>query len=221
MTLAAFQSLIDNLVRDQSSDLSEADRDQARGLAVARYSTDRPRPAIEAVTAAGAIHLALPDGWDAEFSRLSGVEVPDSISPVPVGSALEQTLSGWKIRIEQAFSAGTVLHVRYTIPHVVDESEDTIPLKDRAAVAKWAGALLLDQLATYYAGDRDSVIDADTVNWQSKSRDFASRATDLRKQYYEHLGIDTKRAVPAGAVVNLDRMDSRGNDRLIHSRRYR
>jgi hypothetical protein len=221
MALADFQSLIDNLVRDQSSDISTDDRDQALELAVVRYSTDRAIEAVEEVTAAGAIHLALPDGWDPGFSRLTAVEIPDGADGCKIGSALELTLSGWKIRMEQAFTSGTVLHVRYTLPHAVDGSTDTIPLADRAAVAKWAAALLLDQLATLYAGDRDPVIAADSASWASKSRDYAARAKDLRSQYLDHLGIDPKRTVAAGAVVDFDRDSSLGFDRLVHNRRRR
>jgi hypothetical protein len=221
MALADFQSLIDNLVRDQSSDISTDDRDQALELAVVRYSTDRAIEAVEEVAAAGTIHLALPEGWDPGFSRLTAVEIPDGADGCEVGSALELTLSGLKIRMEQAFTSGTVLHVRYTLPHAVDDSTDTVPLADRAAVAKWAAALLLDQLATLYAGDRDPVIAADSANWASKSRDYASRAKELRTQYLDHLGIDPKRTVAAGAVVDFDRDSSLGFDRLVHNRRRR
>jgi hypothetical protein len=43
----------------------------------------------------------------------------------------------------------------------------------------------------------------------------------LRKRYFDDLGIDPKRNVAAGAVVNLNMASSVGRDRITHPRRYR
>lgn len=221
MALADFQTLTDNLVRDDGGEIAVADRDQAIDLAVVRYSTDRPQTAIEAVVSAGGVFLDLPAGWKADFSRLTAVEIPDGDDATEIGAILDQRLSGWRIRLDRSLVAGETAHVRFTVAHVLDAGDDTVPLKDREAVSGWAAALLLEQLASLYSGHRQPTINADTVDWQSKGRDYAARAKRLRESYLDHLGIDPKRTVPAGAVVNFDQYDSQGRDRLVHTQRRR
>lgn len=221
MALADYQSLTDNLVRDDGGEITADDRNQAIDLAAIRYSTDRPRATIESMVSAGGVFLDLPDGWDADFSRLTAVEIPTGDGATPIGAMLDQGLNGWRIRLDRTLIAGETVHVRFTIAHVLDAENDTIPLKDREAVSGWAAALLLEQLASLYSGHRQPTINADSVDWQSKGRDFASRAKRLRESYLDHLGVDPKRNVPAGVVVDFDQFDSQGRDRLIHTQRRR
>jgi len=221
VALSDFQDLVDSLVRDESGTITTDERDAAIGLAVVRYSTDRPVPAIEEVTAAGGVFLPLPEGWEANFSRLRGLALSDGQDPQPINGAVELGLAGERIRLELALAADTTVIVKFTVKHAVDAGGDTVPVTDREAVASWAAALCLEQLASLYAGDRQPTIPASTVDWQSKSRDYAGRAKTLRQAYLDHLGIDPKRTVPSGTVVNLDMNDSRGNDRIVHRGRYR
>lgn len=215
MALADFQSLVSNLIRDYSGEIADADRDQALSLAVTRYSTDRPLTRIEAVQSGGTSALPLPAGWEDSFSALRALAIPGNGE---IAGKVEQTITGTVIRTAAAIRSGTDIHVSFTVQHVLSENDDTIPPADREAVASWAAALLLEQLASYYAGAKQSTIDADSVDWQSKSRDFAGRAARLRKLYQDHLGIDPKRNVPAAAVVDLNRPNSLGRSRLIKGR---
>lgn len=225
MSLTDYQTLTDSLVRDDSGEISDADRDRAIGLAVIRYSTDRPRPIIEAVESAGGVFLDLPAGWEVDFSRLTSVEIPDGAAPdgetTPIEAMTDQGLLGLRIRLARSLAVGQSAHVRFTAAHVLDVNDDTIPSQDREAVAGWAAALLFEELASLYSGHRQPTIQADSVDWQSKGRDFAARAKRLRESYLNHLGIDMKRTVPAGAVVNFNQLDSRGQDRLLHPQRRR
>jgi hypothetical protein len=116
---------------------------------------------------------------------------------------------------------GEMVRATYTIAHVLDAAEDTVPVGDQEPVASYAAAMLLDMLASLYSGDSDSTIQADSVNHQSKAGEFAARARTLRKRYFDDLGIDQKRNQAAGVVVNLDMASSLGRDRLTHPRRYR
>ena len=133
-------------------------------MAVIRYSTDRPRSAVEAASSSGDLFLDLPSGWETDFSRLTAVQIPDAGmgKTGTIGAALEG-LAGWRIRLERTRAAGDVMHVHFTIAHQLGESEDTIPLRDREAVSGWAAALLLEQLASLYSGHRQPTIQADLV----------------------------------------------------------
>lgn len=226
MPLADYQALVDDLVRDDTGKIVTADRDEAIARAVARYSKDRPRTKVEDVSAPGGNKLNLPAGWQTDFSELRGIEYP--IGDVPP-SLLEQdsyslysTPSGQEIQLINAINAGQSVRVSYTIRHVVDATpSDTIRADDREPVCAYAASILLDQLAAYFTGSSDPTIQADSVDRKSKGSDYASRARALRDRYYKDLGLDEKRNVAAGTVVDLDMADSQGRDRLLHGRKYR
>lgn len=224
--LADYQALVDDLVRDDTGKIALTDRDEAIARAVARYGKDRPRVKVEDVAAPGGNKLNLPPGWQADFSELRSIEYPIGKTPP---NFLEQgsfaryiTPAGDEIKIVSAINAGQSVRINYTIRHVLDVANDTIRPDDREPVSAWAAALLLDQLAALFSGNSDkSTIQADAVEHGGKSREYASRASALRKRYFDELGLDPKKNVAAGTVVNLDMADSQGRDRLLHPRRFR
>jgi len=224
VSLADYQTLVDNLVRDDSGKIVTADRDEAIARAASRYSKDRPQTKVEDVVTTGDNTLPLPTAWEAGFSAIISLEYPVGDVPPsiiePASYSLYDSPSGQVIMIKTAVGTGKTVRAAFTIAHVVGAS-DTTPEGDREAIAAWAAALLGGQLASIYSGDSDSTIQADSVDHGGKARDFAIRASSLRKRYFDELGIDPKRNVAAGVVVDLDMRDSRGNDRLTHPGRYR
>lgn len=226
MALADFQNLVDDLVRDDTGKITVADRDQAIGLAVERYGKDRPRSKVEDVAAlvTGQV-LPLPAGWQADFSKIVSLEHPiGEIPPALLGSdahRLYDTPTTTQVLLAVVLQAAEQVRATYTVRHTLDAVTDTLPVQDREAVSSWAAALLLDQLASLFSGDSDSTIQADSVDHNSKAREFAARARSARKRYFDELGIDPKRNVAAGAVVDLDLRDSHNRDRLTHPGRFR
>ncbi|MGO1078334.1 hypothetical protein [Inquilinus sp. CA228] len=223
MALADLRTLVDAQVRDESTVIAEADRNDAIGLAVVRYTEDRPRVIVVDTDAPGGQRLPLPAEWEDGGSRVIGIETPiGQIPPAHLASEdwqLYQGPVGEEVLLRQAVAAGAdAVRWRITIAHVLDDTTNTVPLRDREAVACWAAALLLDELAAYYAGQRDTTIESDRVDWGSKSSDYAKRAAALRKRYMNHLGIEDKRSAPAGTVVTFRDQDSRGQDRLLRRR---
>jgi hypothetical protein len=223
MALANFQELIDDLARDPSGAVSDAARDRALEHAVLKYSLDRPRSIKADAEGVGSPLVPMPAEYDPDFSAVLGVERVYS-RPVALDNedwSLYQGTAGWHLMFGQVMDAQDTVRVAFTAPHIVSIDQDTIPAADREAVCNWAAALILQQLATEYAGDRQSTIQADSVDHATKSRDYAARAVVSRNLYYEHLGIDPKRTAPAGTVIDWDTRDSRGQDRLTHPRVYR
>jgi len=225
MALQDLQTLVDRMVRADASSVTTGDRDEAIRAAVARYSKDRPRLKVEDVAAAGGIFLALPQGWDGEVSALVELEHPIDADPpsriTPAEVAVEAIPSGQRFRLPRSITAGQQVRVRYTVPHVVDADTDTVPAADREAVAAYAGAHLLDQLAAEKSGDIDSSIGAANINRATPAQEYAARAKDLRRRYMTGLGLNPDRVAPAGAVVSLPSSDSLGRTRLLHPRRPR
>lgn len=223
--LTDFETLVEAAARDDASKLTPAEISSAITQAVARYSKDRPRQKVEDIVAPGGNLLPLPAAWEADFSQLNSLEYPIGNVPPAIIEAgawsMYATPTGWSIQVMAAIGAAQQVRVSYTIAHVLTGAADTIPVNDRESVSSYAAAILLDQLATLYSNDQDSTIKADSVQHISKAGEFARRASVLRKRYFDDLGIDPKRNVAAGAVVNLNMASSVGRDRITHPRRYR
>jgi len=225
MVLQDFQTLVDRMVRADASSVTTSDRDEAIRAAVARYSKDRPLLKVEDVAAVGGRFLGLPAGW-AEGCALVELEHPIDADPPALLTtaevAVETVPSGQRFRLLFSLSPGDQVRVRYTAPHVVDADTDTVPAADREAVAAWAGAHLLDQLAAEKSGDIDASIGAANVSRATPAQEYAARAKELRRRYLNGLGIDPNRVPPAGAVVALPpSTDNLGRPRLLHPRGLR
>lgn len=225
MALSDFQSIVDDLLRDDAERITTTQRDTAIATAVARYSKDRPRQKVEDITAAGGNSLPLPTAWQDDFSRITSLESPiGSVPPRMIGSgsfSMYAAPNGVSILLADALSENAIVRATFSIAHEVSLDADTVPMGDRELTCCLAAASLCDQLAGFYSGDSDSTIKADGVNHQSKASEFASRAKSLRKRYLDELGIDEKKNVAAGVVVDLDLSNSQGGQRLIHGQRWR
>ncbi|MDA8107565.1 MAG: hypothetical protein M0015_02920 [Betaproteobacteria bacterium] len=223
--LADYETLVQNLVRDDANRLALQDIDDAIALALLRYSKDRPQTKVEDVTPTNTTTLPLPNAWEADFSALKSLEYPVGENPPeyiePSRYSMYQDPTAITIKLIDAVDAARDVRAAFTIAHVLDATHDTIPLADREAAACWAGALLCDQLAAFYSGGADSTIQADSVRQQSKSQEYASRAKALRKRYLDELGVEEKTAVAASSVAVVTPTDSRGQARITHSSEYR
>lgn len=219
--LSDFYQLVGQLAQDGQNRLSQTDLDTALAAAVNRYSQDQPRRAVEDVAATASGHfLDLPAGWVADFSHLVAVEYPvGHIPPAELRSGqwdLYAAPDGTKLMIFGGVVAGDVLRLTYTLPHGLSATDDTIPPSHREPVGCWAAALLCEQLATFYAGDSDSSLGADKVDFTHPSREYGKRADVLRKRYFDALGIDPKKCQAAGVNVSFAGKNSLGGTRLTH-----
>ncbi len=224
--LVDYQTLVTELVRDDAGKILVAERDRAIAAAVLRYSSDKPRTKVQDVTPESSQLLPLPAAWEEGFSDLLELEHPiGNVPPTLIAQdryGLYQDPAATKIQVVDGVAvAANSVRASFTIKHVVDAATDTIPLQHREPVACWGAASLCDQLAAFYSSGTDSTLQADSVEQRSKAQEYALRAKTLRKRYLDEIGIEEKKGAAAGAVVNLDFSDSRGEDRITHARRYR
>lgn len=223
MSLADFQSRVDDLVRDKDGVISSTQRGLAIDDAVRRYSQDFPRQVTVDLTSAGGQGLALPAGWQTGYSQALAFEYPiDEVpaSEIPLGEVkTRQRPSGLAFELPESLPAAAVVRVTYTQRHAVDESTDTVPEDHRLAVCCWAAAILCGELHAYYATESAPTLGADTADHQGKSERFRTRQRDLSAQYCRDLGVQEKRPQHGHAVVPLQRNDSQGNPRLFRGRR--
>ena len=221
MALADFQNLFADLIRDVDAVIVDGERDRAIDLAAQRYSSDRPRRLIADITADGANQLDPPADWLDGFSRLLQAEYPlAEVPPAYLASGrygVYESPAGEKIQFLDAPAAAADVRLTFTAKHVLGAAEDTIPERDREAVASYAAAVALDQLATRHAADGEPTIQADSVNGQSKGQAYASRARSLRQRYFEVMGEKPNRQAPAAAIVDVDLTSGQGGrDLLFH-----
>lgn len=189
MALTDYQQLVDSMVRDQSSHLSTGDRDEAIALAVLRYGADAPRELLEDVTWPAAGYTApLPVGW-VQGSYITSAEYPIGEQPVAtIDLVAYRTPSGEELMSADAMPLGAVVRIGYSVPHALGGANDTIPSVHREALASYAAHLLCKQLAAYHSSDRDSSINADSSNSDSRARNWAARSREYRAAYYAGIG---------------------------------
>jgi hypothetical protein len=221
--LIDYQTLLNSLVRDDKAIVTATDIDKAIQLAVVRYSTDFPLLKIADLASNTTANLPVPTDWDTGFSSIASIESPLGGVPPTVLNVEQYCLysdpTGMTVLF--AFIPTDTVRLSYTLPHTVTDTIDTIKPLYREAVTCWAAAWCCDQLASYYASASDSTIQADHVQRNSQSADYARLAKNYRERYFSELGIEEKKLVSASAVVDLDLQNSRNQDRFIHSNRYR
>lgn len=218
------RQLVDDLTRDFAGRLSEGARDRAIGLAVVQYGKDRPLARVTDLTAAplgaDAAQLPLPPGWEIGASQALMIEHPiGCIPPRTIANHTWATLitpTGPQIGLPAGARVGGIFRLTWTQPHAVDDVVDTIPAQDREAVAQYAAALLLDQVATMVSGDGSPTIKSDSVDHGEKGPNYAKRAETARARYHELLGIDRKRTRPASVTVSRPLPASTGGERLLN-----
>ena len=213
MQKADWFTLINGMAPDEGERLTDEDRENALALAVIRYGTDRPRPEAADVVTQDGYTVPLPEGWQPDYSRVTGIELPGSVPPDMLARDewMPHRIPGQDVLLlVRPHGSGQTLRVHFTLPHVLDDDTDTIPAKDREAVAHWAAGLLLDALSGKHAGDTHSTINSDSVDHAAKMPNYKSLAEAQRQAYWNHLGIDPKRTVASGAVVTV------GQRRLLH-----
>lgn len=219
MSLAAIQQLVSNLVRDDNAKVSNIQRDEAIELALQQYSTDRPRATVEDLTSLGGKVLALPAGWQADFSAIRSLEYPiGNVPPTYIDTddfSLYQEPDEEVIHLVDGLAAGAEVRSTYTTRHILTALADTIPDKEREPFACLAASVLCDQLAAFYSNRSDSTIQADTVDYQSQAREYRAQAKTYYAKYLNKLGLQEKRSVSSGEVVQLKRDNSFGGPRMF------
>lgn len=181
------EQLVDGLVRDEVARLSAPDKQMAIDLAVIRYGTDRPRRKVEDVVGGGNT-LPLPTAWEAESSLLSAEYPIGDIPPALLACAMYSTPTGDLLRLDESLPAGAEVRLTFAVSHVVSDTVDTVLPGHREAVACWAAALLLEQLAAAAINDGESSMAADSTDRRTKAQEYGARARALKTRYSEVMG---------------------------------
>jgi hypothetical protein len=235
-SIADFVAEIPNVLSD---DATRVTPDQWTALVVRaikeRYSQDAPLEIVSDVEGNGTTYLPLPVApgagtlpvFEPEFSIIKHIEFP-------IGQKPPQLILDSDLRVYRAPgvaptilinfdtpSAGNFLRVTWTARHLADGS--TVPDKDFYALTDLAASLGAEKIASFYVGTGDSTLQADVVNYRSKSQEMLNVAKVLRKRYYNHMGVDEGstgevEVGPAFALGNQYLEQNSGVDRLVHGK---
>ena len=191
MAFADIQKLVDQLVSNQDQTIKPAQRDSAISRAVLAYGQDVPRQRVaDLVFAAAGYSVAVPNDW-VETSNLVQAEHPIGSRPIStIELAVYRNVSGYELLAEDEMPIGSTVRITYTTVHQLleDGSADTIPAHHQHALACLAGHFICLELATYFSADRESTINADVAQGQTRAQAYAARSRDLRGQYYAAIG---------------------------------
>jgi hypothetical protein len=235
-SIADFVAEIPNVLSD---DATRVTLDQWTALVVRaikeRYSQDAPLEIVSDVEGNGTTYLPLPVApgagtlpvFEPEFSIIKHIEFP-------IGQQPPQLILDSDLRVYRAPgvaptilinfdtpNAGDFLRVTWTARHLADGS--TVPDKDFYALTDFAASLGAEKIASFYVGTGDSTLQADVVNYRSKSQEMLNVAKALRKRYYNHMGVDEGstgevEVGPAFALGNQYLEQNSGVDRLVHGK---
>lgn len=200
-----------------------------------RYSADSPLWIVSDIEGAGTNYLPLPVApgtgddlpvFEPEFSVISQLEFP-------IGQQPPQTILDSDFRVYRTPGQPTQILINFDSPqpgsfiratwsarHLPDGS--TVPDKDFYAVVDFAASLAAERLASFYVGTGDSTLQADVVQYRSKSAEMLKVAASLRKRYYNHMGIEEGATEadtgPAFSLGNQYLEQNSGVDRLVHGK---
>lgn len=79
-----------------------------------------------------------------------------------------------------------------------------IPLPDFYAISNLASSLCCRIIASKYASASDTTIGADSTAHSTRSAEYAARATDFRKLYRGHMGLDVEDRTVQGSAEFVD-----------------
>ena len=210
--------------------LVEADKIQAINTALKLHSRQKPLVVVEDVDGDGGFDYAVSDlaSWSTGFSVIKTVEYPvDDDDETPDVLQDDQWIiyekpAGKFLRfLEDKPAADEDIRVAYTALHTCTALACSVDDFDEQAVQMLCASIFCDMLATYFAQTQDSTIAADSVDHNSKAREYAARAKTYRKQYFDHLGIKEGQVTAASVTRDQDAPSSHRADKLTHPSRYR
>jgi hypothetical protein len=170
----------------------------------------------------------LPVDWEEGFSAAQQVEYPAGEQQPAILDdndwMLYQTADKKVLRFlaDEPLATETI-RFTYTVRHAVTAGASSIPAADQDAVINLAGALCCYALSRKYAQTSEPTIAADSVNYGSKSGEYAKRGKELEGLYKAHIAPAAADGGLTAASVTGD-WDSDagwGTDRVTHPRRLR
>jgi len=232
-----FIAEIDSRLLALEDEADATDKERAAKSALTTYSKDKPDVRTNDITGDGGFSFTVNStnlpGFVLFSSQIRGIEYPyDSTQAEPNWIESEN----WKIlpsgtthvlRMLNGIepTSSEMVRVHYSQPYVFagDPDQVTMPDIDFYAVCDLATSYTLEGIANKLTALGQSTIEADTVNYRTKSTEARANAKTFFKRYADHMGIDEKggKARAVAVVTDVDAEYSFQSDFLTHPRRWR
>jgi len=158
-----------------------------------RYDQDRPRHKILTVTGDGSTYEWTLTDWDDTISYILSVEYPAGKKvPVflkPARYAVIETDGTFKLRLlYDVPSATEKVEIVYTTPHIVSDTQSTIPERDFWAVVDLAASMIARFLASQYFRMAETYeVYEQTIDFGRKGENYISLARVWETNYTIHI----------------------------------
>ncbi len=233
--IADFVAEIPNVLSDDTGRLTGSLPSLVARAIMQRYSQDSPLWIVSDVEGNGTNYLSIPVApgggtvpvFEGNFSTISQIEFP-------IGQQPPQLILDSDFRVYRTPGQPDQILINFDTPQATDSMRvtwsarhlpdgSTVPDKDFYAVVDFAASLGADRLASFYVGTGDSTIQADVVQYRSKSAEMLKVSAQLRKRYFNHMGIEEGASDQAevGAAIALGNQfleQNSGVDRLVHGK---
>lgn len=164
------------------------------------YSKYSPLVKTKEYTGTNSDTYDLPEDWLVDFSLINFIEYPVKQQPRAELSKLDYEVyldaddDKYKVRFISNFSTGDKFRLNYTAPHSFNTENNnvTAPDGDFYCICNIGAYLYLIALASAFVHSKSSSIDADTVNYQSKSGEARRIAKEYLTQVATWLGVSVK-----------------------------
>ncbi len=225
MPIQTYNAKVGRIIQDDAGILSNTEIDDFILEALSYYSKDAPYIKVADIAGDGGYQYDLPNDWQEGFSYIVKVEYPASkqipLILEPGDYSIYKSPSGLKLHFYTLVPLATET-IRTTYTTLYTESIiDSVPAQDQDAFCLLSAALCCGAIARRYAQTSDSTIDADSVNYRSKSDEYARRGKELAQRYSNFMGKKDGQVAAAGGTKDWDTAYSWGGDFLTHPSRGR
>ena len=214
ITIEHVRSRVKFLTQDDAELLRPEEQELAIDNAVAIYSKDRPYKRIHEDTTPNSVKydFDLPADWADGFSFISGqIEYPvsaDLQTPDYIDNndwIIYKTASTLKLRFTSLILASTYsMRYEYTVPHTISDTDCTVYHNDLDAVCNLAASFVFKALSAKYAQTSEPTIDADVIDYATKSEYYSRLSESSFKTYQQHIGAGDNAEEKPGAMSTKD-----------------
>lgn len=196
-----------------------------------RYSHDRPLEKVVTLTANGTIYTDLPAEFTDGFSSILRLESPlDHIPPQWVDARDyiiqhgDSNTAAHKIRWTRvAPTSGDSIRLYYTThrAYAANANQTTVLDHDHFPVVDLIVSICAGDIGNKYARAHEPILGADTVDYGSKSKEWADIAAMYMERYRAGIGVSENEKPAASSFINWDSQPDPSRDYLFHRKMTR
>ena len=199
-------SAFENLLTDGRGSLTAERRSALLDLALIEFNKLRSATIVEDIPGTDTEVLPLQEKFSADSKILRiqrfDADAGTSWTPVlPIDYCVEQTPTGRELRFAYDTDTESNYRLTYTVPYVVSDTEDTLPVTQRQAALAYACYLGALALATEHIQEIDNTFQGATVQRNGSASEYRKLADQFLSQWKTLMGIPQQEKAGASAVA--------------------